>query len=70
MPSKNTLMLSILRKLEWSGISREDFGHHDYSAVPCCLACGNLNYYEPYTHLNKGHKSDCELRIAIEELQT
>ncbi len=54
-----------LKAVEWSSTSREDFGHHDYSSVPCCPICGRLNWYEPYTHLNRGHKQTCQLKTAI-----
>lgn len=63
-------LLKLLKKLEWSGIIQEDFGHGDYSPVPCCPICGALNYKESfYAHMNEGHKTDCKLakQIGIEQ---
>jgi hypothetical protein len=60
-------LTSVLKKLEWSGTSREDFGHHDYDNVPCCPSCGALGWkhFGGYEHMHKGHKEDCELDAAI-----
>ena len=59
-------ILALLEKLEWSGKSREDFGHNDYSTVPCCPICGRQKWYEPYGHLNEGHTDECELARILE----
>lgn len=61
--------LKTLLELEWSGQSREDFGHGDYSTVPCCPSCGALGWHKfgsAYCHMHKGHKPDCSLKAAID----
>ncbi len=52
---------ALLERLEWSGKSKEDFGHNDYSTIPRCPICGRLNYDSPYEHLNSGHTDECAL---------
>ena len=63
------MILKLLKMLEWSGRSREDFGHGDYDAVPCCPICGALGWKEfgGYEHMHKGHKPNCELKVAIDK---
>jgi hypothetical protein len=63
--------LKLLKKLEWSATKMNDFGHNDYSPVPCCPECGAVNWSgtrPPYPHLHEGHKPGCELGAAILEL--
>jgi hypothetical protein len=62
---------ALLRKLEWSGKRKEDFGHGDYSTVPCCPMCGAIGWseYPPYEHMHKGHKADCSLDTVIREME-
>lgn len=67
---KKMSTLQVLKKLEWSGKRREDFGHNDYSTVPCCPMCGAINwrgYMDCYAHMHRGHKSDCPLEQTIKK---
>ncbi len=60
-------ILKALKRLEWSGRGREDFGHGDYSFAPCCPSCGAVNWgeYGGYGHMHKGHMPKCELKAVI-----
>ena len=64
----NILKLQLLKRLEWSGKEKQDFGHHDYSEVPVCPECGAENWagYGGYEHMHKGHKKGCKLKAAID----